>query len=128
MATKISVTRCSKRNNVTVLSTVSCNSATAGAAQDYTLTFDGADDHSGIIVHNAGTKDITLKLSEADGCSAVINKAYNVYGGSYVLIPIESGRCAENGVITLTVAPEAGTALSACQVTIMGFVTGIATK
>ena len=66
MATKINVTRCAKRNDATALSSVTCNSATAGAAQDYTLTFDGADDHSGIIVHNAGTKDITVKLSDAD--------------------------------------------------------------
>ncbi len=65
MATKINVTRCAKRNDATALSSVTCNSATAGAAQDYTLTFDGADDHSGIIVHNAGTKDITVKLSVA---------------------------------------------------------------
>lgn len=92
MATKINVTRCAKRNDATALSSVTCNSATAGAAQDYTLTFDGADDHSGIIVHNAGTKDITVKLSDADGCGAVKNKALNVYSGSYVLIPIESGR------------------------------------
>ena len=107
---------------------MTCNSTTASAAQDYTLTFDGADDHSGIIVHNAGTKDITVKLSDADGCGAVKNKALNVYGGSYVLIPIESGRCAKNGIVTLTVTPESGATLTACQVTVMGFVTGIVTK
>ena len=56
------------------------------------------------------------------------NKALNVYSGSYVLIPIESGRCAKNGIVTLTVTPESGAALSACQVTVMGFVTGIVTK
>ena len=38
MATKINVTRCAKRNDATALSSVTCNSATAGAAQDYTLT------------------------------------------------------------------------------------------
>lgn len=128
MATKINVTRCTKRNAATTLVTVTCNSTTVGAAQDYTLAFDGADDHSGIIVHNAGSKDITLKLSDADGCSAIKNKSFSVYGGAYALIPIESGRCAKAGVVTLTVTPESGAALSACQVTIMGFVTGIVTK